>query len=74
MCMTHMTARKPPAEPLRSRRDVPVKRLLQGTPPDKAVNPDSVDDLGALRFYERPATARFHPRPVRETSRDRIAD
>jgi acetoacetyl-CoA synthetase len=35
------------------RLEVPVKRLLQGTPLDKAVNPGSVDDVGLLRFYER---------------------
>ncbi|URN18100.1 MULTISPECIES: acetoacetate--CoA ligase [Streptomyces] len=34
------------------RIEVPVKRLLQGTPLDKAVNPGSVDDLDLLRFYE----------------------
>ncbi|MFI9204240.1 acetoacetate--CoA ligase [Streptomyces sp. NPDC053048] len=35
------------------RIEVPVKRLLQGTPLDKAVNPGSVDDAGLLAFYER---------------------
>jgi acetoacetyl-CoA synthetase len=40
------------------RIEVPVKRLLQGTPLDKAVNPGSVDDLGVLRFYERLAARR----------------
>ena len=40
------------------RIEVPVKRLLQGTPLDKAVNPGSVDDLGVLRFYERLAAER----------------
>ena len=40
------------------RIEVPVKRLLQGTALDKAVNPGSVDDLGVLRFYERLATER----------------
>ncbi|RAJ56163.1 acetoacetyl-CoA synthetase [Streptomyces sp. Amel2xB2] len=34
------------------RLEVPVKRLLQGAPLDKAVNPGSVDDVGLLRFYE----------------------
>ncbi|MFI2643810.1 acetoacetate--CoA ligase [Streptomyces sp. NPDC018610] len=34
------------------RIEVPVKRLLQGTPLEKAVNPGSIDDLGLLRFYE----------------------
>ena len=34
------------------RIEVPVKRLLQGTPLDKAVNPGSVDNLDLLRFYE----------------------
>ncbi len=35
------------------RLEVPVKRLLQGTPLEKAVNAGSVDDLAALRFFER---------------------
>jgi acetoacetyl-CoA synthetase len=35
------------------RLEVPVKRLLQGTPLEKAVNPGSVDDVELLRFYER---------------------
>ncbi|MER5177675.1 acetoacetate--CoA ligase [Streptomyces sp. NPDC002896] len=34
------------------RIEVPVKRLLQGTPLDKAVNPGSVDSIDLLRFYE----------------------
>ncbi|MFE7380067.1 acetoacetate--CoA ligase [Streptomyces zhihengii] len=34
------------------RIEVPVKRLLQGTPLGKAVNPGSVDNLELLRFYE----------------------
>ncbi|MBY8868000.1 acetoacetate--CoA ligase [Streptomyces sennicomposti] len=34
------------------RIEVPVKRLLQGTPLEKAVNPGSIDDLDLLRFYE----------------------
>ncbi|QKW26544.1 acetoacetate--CoA ligase [Streptomyces seoulensis] len=34
------------------RIEVPVKRLLQGTPLEKAVNPGSIDDLGLLHFYE----------------------
>ncbi|WP_299541297.1 acetoacetate--CoA ligase [uncultured Streptomyces sp.] len=33
------------------RIEVPVKRLLQGTPFDKAVNAGSVDDAELLRFY-----------------------
>ncbi|WP_200261647.1 acetoacetate--CoA ligase [Streptomyces sp. HSG2] len=33
------------------RLEVPVKRLLQGTPLDRAVNPGSVDDLDLLGFY-----------------------
>ena len=33
------------------RIEVPVKRLLQGTPLEKAVNAGSVDDLELLRFY-----------------------
>ncbi|MFI0822348.1 acetoacetate--CoA ligase [Streptomyces sp. NPDC021098] len=35
------------------RIEVPVKRLLQGTALDKAVNPGSVDDIDLLRYYER---------------------
>ncbi|MEU3913941.1 acetoacetate--CoA ligase [Streptomyces sp. NPDC029721] len=34
------------------RIEVPVKRLLQGTPSAKAVNPGSVDNPGLLAFYE----------------------
>ncbi|WP_327174605.1 acetoacetate--CoA ligase [Streptomyces sp. NBC_01335] len=33
------------------RIEVPVKRLLQGTPLEKAVNAGSIDDVGLLRFY-----------------------
>ncbi|WP_156721403.1 acetoacetate--CoA ligase [Streptomyces apocyni] len=33
------------------RIEVPVKRLLQGTPLEKAVNPGSVNNLELLRFY-----------------------
>ncbi|MEU7489520.1 acetoacetate--CoA ligase [Streptomyces sp. NPDC042319] len=40
------------------RIEVPVKRLLQGTPLEKAVNPGSVDNLELLRFYERIAADR----------------
>ena len=40
------------------RIEVPVKRLLQGTALDKAVNPGSVDDVEVLRFYERLARER----------------
>ncbi|WP_130797276.1 acetoacetate--CoA ligase [Streptomyces otsuchiensis] len=35
------------------RIEVPVKRLLQGTPMEKAVNPGSVDDVTLLEFYAR---------------------
>lgn len=34
------------------RIEVPVKRLLQGTPMEKAVNPGSIDNLDLLSFYE----------------------
>ncbi|WP_320775323.1 acetoacetate--CoA ligase [Streptomyces sp. CRN 30] len=34
------------------RIEVPVKRILQGTPLEKAANPGSIDDLDLLRFYE----------------------
>ncbi|MFP1628130.1 acetoacetate--CoA ligase [Streptomyces sp. 5K101] len=40
------------------RIEVPVKRLLQGTALDKAVNPGSVDNLELLRFYEDLARTR----------------
>ncbi|WP_329458856.1 acetoacetate--CoA ligase [Streptomyces sp. NBC_01497] len=40
------------------RIEVPVKRLLQGTPLRKAVNAGSVDNLDLLRFYERLARDR----------------
>ncbi|MEV4340225.1 acetoacetate--CoA ligase [Streptomyces sp. NPDC049590] len=40
------------------RIEVPVKRLLQGTPLDKAVNPGSIDDLALLGFYEELARRR----------------
>ncbi|WP_225846789.1 acetoacetate--CoA ligase [Streptomyces sp. HPF1205] len=45
------------------RIEVPVKRLLQGAPLDRAVNPGSVDDLEVLRFYERLAAQRAAARP-----------
>jgi acetoacetyl-CoA synthetase len=35
------------------RIEVPVKRLLLGSPLDQVVSPGSVDDLEVLRFYER---------------------
>ncbi|KJY41231.1 acetoacetyl-CoA synthetase [Streptomyces sp. NRRL B-1568] len=40
------------------RIEVPVKRLLQGTPLEKAVNPGSVDDVALLDFYEQLARER----------------
>ncbi|MFI9310416.1 acetoacetate--CoA ligase [Streptomyces triculaminicus] len=40
------------------RIEVPVKRLLQGTPLEKAVNPGSVDDVTLLDFYEQLARER----------------
>ncbi|RPE35743.1 acetoacetate--CoA ligase [Kitasatospora cineracea] len=40
------------------RLEVPVKRLLGGTPLTKAVNPGSVDNLDHLRFFEQLATTR----------------
>jgi acetoacetyl-CoA synthetase len=40
------------------RIEVPVKRLLQGTAIEKAVNPGSIDDLDLLRFYEELAHKR----------------
>ncbi|MFD7733422.1 acetoacetate--CoA ligase [Kitasatospora phosalacinea] len=43
------------------RLEVPVKRLLGGTPLTQAVNPGSVDNLDHLRFFERLATTRKQP-------------
>ncbi|MFF3913841.1 acetoacetate--CoA ligase [Streptomyces sp. NPDC001852] len=40
------------------RIEVPVKRLLQGTPLEKAVNPGSIDNLALLAFYEELARKR----------------
>ncbi|MEU6659531.1 acetoacetate--CoA ligase [Streptomyces sp. NPDC046821] len=40
------------------RIEVPVKRLLQGTPLEKAVNLGSVDNVELLRFYEEIARNR----------------
>ncbi len=40
------------------RIEVPVKRLLQGTPLEKAVNPGSVDNIELLRGYEELARQR----------------
>lgn len=40
------------------RIEVPVKRLLQGAPLAKAVNPGSVDNLDLLYFYEELARTR----------------
>ncbi|MDX6329379.1 MAG: acetoacetyl-CoA synthetase [Streptomycetaceae bacterium] len=40
------------------RIEVPVKKLLQGTPLDRAVNPGSVDNPGLLHFYEELARRR----------------
>ncbi|MEV6804425.1 acetoacetate--CoA ligase [Streptomyces sp. NPDC017405] len=40
------------------RIEVPVKRLLQGTPLEKAVNPGSIDNLALLHFYEELARKR----------------
>ena len=35
------------------RIEVPVKRILSGTPLEQAVNPGSVDNLDHLRFFEQ---------------------
>ncbi|MFJ8931129.1 acetoacetate--CoA ligase [Streptomyces sp. NPDC102364] len=40
------------------RIEVPVKRLLSGTPLEKAVNPGSIDNLELLKFYEEIARKR----------------
>ncbi|MER5771455.1 acetoacetate--CoA ligase [Streptomyces sp. NPDC001985] len=42
------------------RLEVPVKRLLQGAPLTRTVNPGSVDDPGLLAFYEELARTRGH--------------
>ena len=39
--------------------EVPIKKLLRGTPLEKAANVASVDDPDALRWYERFASDRF---------------
>ena len=43
------------------RLEVPIKKLLRGTPLEKAANPASVDDPDVLRWYQRFAADR--PRP-----------
>lgn len=40
------------------RIEVPVKRLLQGAPLEKAVNVGSVDNVELLHFYEELARKR----------------
>jgi acetoacetyl-CoA synthetase len=40
------------------RIEIPVKRLLQGTALEKAVNPGSVDDIRLLEFFARLAAER----------------
>ncbi|MCP9998732.1 hypothetical protein LUX34_29180 [Streptomyces werraensis] len=40
------------------RIEVPVKRLLQGTPLEKAVNPGSIDNLDLLAHYQELARTR----------------
>ena len=41
--------------------EVPIKKLLRGTPLEKAANIASVDDPDALRWYERFGSDRFTP-------------
>lgn len=41
------------------RLEVPIKRLLRGTPLEKAANPASVDDPAALRWYANFASERL---------------
>ncbi len=41
--------------------EVPIKKLIRGTPLDKAANLASVDDPDALRWYARFAAERFSP-------------
>jgi acetoacetyl-CoA synthetase len=43
------------------RLEVPVKRMLRGTPLERAANPASVDDPDVLRWYERFAAGRAAP-------------
>ncbi|WKX74546.1 acetoacetate--CoA ligase [Streptomyces sp. XD-27] len=45
------------------RLEVPVKRMMQGTPLEKAVNPGSVDNVALLDFYERVARERSQQSP-----------
>ena len=40
------------------RLEVPIKKLLRGTPLEKAANIASVDDPDALRWYARFAASR----------------
>jgi acetoacetyl-CoA synthetase len=39
--------------------EVPIKKLLRGTPLEKAANVASIDDPGALRWYQRFGSGRF---------------
>jgi acetoacetyl-CoA synthetase len=39
--------------------EVPIKKLLRGTPLEKAANIASVDDPDSLRWYARFASERF---------------
>ncbi|WP_295695172.1 acetoacetate--CoA ligase [Lapillicoccus sp.] len=41
--------------------EVPIKKMMRGTPLEKAANLASVDDPDALRWYERFAAARLGP-------------
>ncbi|EXG82823.1 acetoacetate--CoA ligase [Cryptosporangium arvum] len=65
---TRLTARHVPDEIVEApgvphtltgkRLEVPVKKLLRGTPLERAANPASVDDPAVLRWYERFAAER----------------
>ncbi|MFI5952798.1 acetoacetate--CoA ligase [Cryptosporangium sp. NPDC051539] len=66
---TRLTARHVPDEIVEApavphtltgkRLEVPIKKLLRGTPLEKAANPASVDDPGVLRWYARFASDRL---------------
>ena len=66
---TRLTARHVPDEILEApavphtlsgkRLEVPIKKLLRGTPLEKAANPASVDDPDVLRWYARFAADRL---------------
>jgi acetoacetyl-CoA synthetase len=66
---TRLTARHVPDEIIEApavphtlsgkKLEVPIKKLLRGTPLEKAANIASIDDPDALRWYERFGSDRF---------------